>query len=360
MSVNRLSNLDMQRVHSGALPEQMTANKVVYTHGEENNSGPITQDELLLSSAEILSDINSTAVEVGSSLDTDSHHTISSAGGNDIGSRSELNRSSSLPSVDELLEPSTERRERTQQQSGNDSLAESIFASMKFNSPPQSSSVYSPTSPLQPLASDEDLTLNTGKSQSVTDLPLANSSNGADVYTRAYISYSNLHKKAKKTESLPGKFRGSLDSHDNDSQFRSKSSVPSVGLNLQNMSLEDVHSASKLQMDQIWQEVESSSSLTSPQVVSPTNEESPHPKDSILTQTPDEWIDNNDTRIDNTDMGGVKSEPSFNAIRNHTQLNREDNNRLAMTTYCTVCVSHYLVYVNTKICHLPLQKVCYV
>ena len=336
----------MQRVHSGALPEQMTANKVVYTHGEENNSGPVTQDELLLSSAEILSDINSTAVEVGSSLDTDSHHTISSAGGNDIGSRSELNRSSSLPSVDELLELSTERRERTQQQIGNDSLAESIFATMKLNSPPQSSSVYSPTSPLQPLASDEDLTLNTGKSQSVTDIPLANSSNGADVYTRAYISYSNLPKKAKKTESLPGKFRGSLDSHDNDSQFRSKSSVPSVGLNLQNMSLEDVHSASKLQMDQIWQEVESSSNLTSPQVVSPPNEESPHP------QTPDEWIDNNNTGIDNTDIGMVKSEPSFNAIRNHTQLMREDNNRLAMMINCTVCaVNNYLVYVNTKICH---------
>lgn len=230
LSISRLS-LDMQRVNSGALPKHMTANTIVYSEmeGQRNKITPI-QDEL--DSSDILSDINSTAVEIGS---VDSHFSV----GNDL----------------------------------------DYNTSLTDEQPHETTSNHSP------------LSATAGMSQSVTELPIATYNIQDDVYKRAYQSHSSIHKKAKKTESLPRLFRKS-----HEIESRSNSSVPSSGtgpLNLQNVSMEDVHCVSKLQMDQIWQEVESSSSLTSPQeLTSPpaNNDDQSYPLDAIFTQTSTEHL----------------------------------------------------------------------
>ena len=266
--INKLS-LDLQRVESGALPKHMIPSKVVCTEVDDN----VAQNDGLLESSEILSDINSTAVEIGSSVDTDSHHTLSSVGANDVESRSELNQSPSLPSVDEIQEPINEN------ESHHPVVADSSYEETNF------------TSEIQQSASDDNLKATSGKSQSVTSIPEHNKES-SDVYLHAYFSHTNIHKKATKTESLPVQFRNFAEICEGLSNFTSS------GLGLQNLSIEDVHSASKQQMDQIWQEVESSSSVTSPQEINNSSSSHSHPLDSVFATVSDEHNAPRDTPIE--------------------------------------------------------------
>lgn len=129
-----------------------------------------------------------------------------------------------------------------------------------------------------------------GKSQSVTELSTISpvpSLHTRDKSDTGVTSYFKSHGRAKKTESLPGKIRAqSLNFKDSSSSNRSSVSTPSVGLGLQHMSIDDMPGASKLQIDQIWKEVEGSSC-----VVSPVDDAPLRGEDATLRENPLQNLD---------------------------------------------------------------------
>lgn len=260
----RMASLDLQRVQrveSGAL---LQPSKAVYLTSAKSGS----QEELkpIDPSSEIFTEMTTNAVEFGSSLDTDSHRSASSIGVGEVGSRTELNRSPSLPSVDEVLEPvatpkhiAESSRTKRQAEFFPDSANATAMSVSSSSPPPISAS-------LKTGNSEEDIH-SQFRSLSATQLP---SSEAGDSDQQRPLAYKvRARRLAKKTESLPGKFCGHSERLRED---RCKSSSPGVGLNLQNLSLEDVHSASKLQIDEIWREVETSTTLSSPHSINQSDD----------------------------------------------------------------------------------------
>lgn len=197
--------LDIQRVHSGALPKHMTVSKVAVQsslnrHEKRNlslssSSPPLAPPTSLTeepSGNEILTDVNETVVEIRSIDSRLSSSTIDDKG---VGGAKE-----SLPSGSE----------------------------------------------------DDHSKALSGKSLSVTELPTT-SNNESSSKRRATVDHYSYKPVAKKTESLPPRILTSGSS--------------SSGLGLTNVSIEDVSSVSRLHMDQIWQEVESTASITSPPAI---------------------------------------------------------------------------------------------
>ena len=247
----KLSGVDLQRVESGALPRHMMPSKIVYLDKENRHNTKQLND-----SYEVLSDINSTAVEIGSSGDTGSRHTLSSYGGLDGDSRSDVNQSPSHAGGTDERSPPLPPNERSLEPT--EETTHDLVREMYLNE-------INEIDKEEEEEEDDSFRTNVGKSQSVTDIAYTSSHHQAepsdevsDVYIRAYLSHSNIHKKATKAESLPGKFRNIQNLH------KSSSNSTGSGLGLQNMSIEDVYSASRQQMNQIWQEVETSCDLTSP------------------------------------------------------------------------------------------------
>lgn len=118
IAISTGTGLDLQRVHSDALPKHHVAPKVVYV--ETSASATSNKPTLVSEDSRRLSDelVNSTATEFGS-VDSGSHPSTSSGDvvdGCSKGSRSELNGSPVLASVNETLEPSSEVHERTREQ----------------------------------------------------------------------------------------------------------------------------------------------------------------------------------------------------------------------------------------------------
>ena len=292
----RLVGPDLQRVHSDALPKHQVASKIFADHERlQANMRVLKRDSQENFEMEIASDINSTAVEVGSSLDTDSHHTISSFG-IEGENRSELNRSHSLPSVDEVQEPEEGSEHRNSSEI------------VRSNTPQQFSPGFYPSLPDNPWKPEERFACNPTKSQSVTELSTINplpTMHSRDKSDTGVTNYYRSHHLAKKTESLPGKFRAFSPLAKNRHSDRSSSTTPGAGLgfNLQNMNIEDMHSASKLEIDQIWKEVESRSE----DETGGRNQHHLH-MDTTYTQTPEEWSEDfNGTMIQS------KEEPSMHS-----------------------------------------------
>ncbi len=258
-----LPGLDLKRVHSDALPQHQIASTVHAQQTQEKLSTKLSSHE----GSDLCLDA---ARELESSTDTGSRHTLSSIG-NDNECRMKPNSSPSLPSVSELHKALL-----------NDQ--ESPVAPLRdFN-------LRNNPSPVSYLK-DEDLFMSIvpGKSQSVTELSTISPLPPIHSRDKSDTGITNFYKprnKAKKTESLPGKFRAQSLNFKERSPSRSSVSTPGVGLGLNSMAMEDMHSASKLQIDQIWKEVESSSSLVSP--VDDTTEGQNHTLDTIYTQTPDD------------------------------------------------------------------------
>ena len=245
----------VQRVESGALlqpskPLFMTSTKI----GSQEELKPADPP------SDLFTEMSTNAVEFGSSVDTDSHRSASDVGAGEIGSRTELNRSPSLPSVDEVLEPVTTPKHIAgcdQRKSQDDFFPESgnfmTMPSSGFSPPPVSDS-WTMNNSAENIHSQF-------RSLSATQLPSGVVDDSANSELAEKVRARRL---AKKTESLPGKFSRPSNRL---REERCKSSSPAIGLNLQNMSIEDVHSASKLQIDEIWREVETSTALSSPRSI---------------------------------------------------------------------------------------------
>ena len=284
--------LDLKRVHSDALPQHQIASTIYAQQQiqEKLSSKRSSQDgsDLCLDGAR----------ELESSTETGSRHTLSSIG-NDNESRMKPNSSPSLPSVSELHKALL-----------NDH--ESPIAPLRdFN-------LRNNPSPVSYLKDEDSFTsITPGKSQSVTELstisplPPIHSRDKSDT---GINNFYKAHSKAKKTESLPGKFRAQSLNFKEGSPNRSSVSTPGVGLGLNTMAMEDMHSASKLQIDQIWKEVESSSS-----VVSPVDDTADGQSHMLGTQTPDD-----DWRTLSVD---VKPEPN----RRSTMTNLETAHEVPVT-----------------------------
>ena len=256
----------VQRVESGAL---LQPSKAVYMTSTKMGS----QEELkpVDPPSDIFTEMSTNAVEFGSSVDTDSHRSASDIGVGEIGSRTELNRSPSLPSVDEVLEPVTTPKRITdsnQKKPQDDFFPDSghvmTIPSSSF-SPPLMSESWNMGNSAENIHSQF-------RSLSTTQLPSSAVDDGDNSQLAETVRARRL---AKKTESLPGKFSRPSNRL---REERCKSSSPAIGLNLQNMSLEDVQSASKLQIDEIWREVETSTALSSPRSVDQSNQMFPQEK----------------------------------------------------------------------------------
>ena len=252
----------VQRVESGAL---LQPSKAVYMTSTKTGS----QEELkpVDPSSDIFTEMTTNAIEISSSVDTDSHRSASDVGAGEIGSRTELNRSPSLPSVDEVLEPVTTPKriaDCNQKKSVDDFFPDSGDVTALVPSS------FSPPPPPLRESWNSDNSAGSSHSQfkslSTTQLP----SSAVDYGDNSrHPETVRSRRAAKKTESLPGKISRPSNRL---REERCKSSSPSVGLNLQNMSLEDVQSASKLQIDEIWREVETSTALSSPRSVDQPNQ----------------------------------------------------------------------------------------
>ena len=269
-----LPGLDFKRVQSDALPKHQIASTVnAADHAATTSVTTEKKYSKNKSGMSVTPNINNNtpaALEGPGSDSSSRHHDLRSVGNNREG-RNELKSTPSLSSITET---------------------QKVKDLARSNSPQPFDLGASPSSPVgydsQPFG--------TGKSQSVTELstisPLPLPMHTRDKSDTGVSSYYRSHSKAKKTESLPGKFRAqSLNFKDSSSPSRSNVSTPGMGLGLTNISIEDMHSASKLQIDQIWKEVESSSSLVSP-VDDDPDERTRHDlhMDTIYTQTPDEWL----------------------------------------------------------------------
>ena len=255
LKVARLNSLDLQRVHSDALPKHMVASKV-YTSVEGSYKELASNDI-----AELLPDNVATEM-TGSSVDTDSHHTLSSAGGIDSVSHLEASHSQEESLLQEIANAK------------DFSFSNDYFSQGHYHSSPQRDSP-SPTSP-------QIMRSGSGKSQSSSQLstvsPILVGHRRTNTYSHTYYPQEKSRSQAKKTESLP-----IFKSHTLDKKHcHSDSSGSGMGLNLTNLSLEDVHSASKLQIDQIWQEVEKSTTGMD----SPTTEDVPTAIDPTAIQIP--------------------------------------------------------------------------
>lgn len=256
-------------------------------------------------------DMNSTTVEIGSSIGTSSHHTLSSMG-NDMEC---ITDSPILPIVSEL-------RETNSQDSQRRVLGRSD----------------SPSLPPTYLKDENVFNCGPGKSQSVTELSTISqlpSLHSRDQSDTGVTSYYKPHSKAIKTESLPGKFRAQSLNFKESSPNRSSASTPGMGLglNLTNMSIEDMQSASKLQIDQIWKEVESSSSLVSP-VDDVIDQSHMSHLDTIYTQTPDDWSISN----------RCNSGPGENELISSTSVQRTSSDRTVNVKHKRFIIAYLEIY----------------
>ena len=94
VAVSAVTGLDIQRVHSDALPQHQVARKVVYVETTRPNTNK-NKDENSLD--EIPSDFNNHAVEFSSSVESGSHHSMSSIDVVDAVSRSEASTDEQPP-----------------------------------------------------------------------------------------------------------------------------------------------------------------------------------------------------------------------------------------------------------------------
>ena len=218
-------SLDLQRVHSDALPKHQIARKVVYveTSGGSPTKSTVLAEDTRQEPDEILSDINSTAVEIGSSIDSGSHPSMSSVGANEAGSRSELNMSPSLPSVNEGLEPLLEHQEPWQPQ--HDTMAVSTGAASR------------------PGKDDVDQSLRSHSDVQLTSRTEERKRQNASFDERCFST----------TTKQTG-FRASSEPPS------SSTALQTASTGTQQYSLDNVHTASpQSQIDEIWREVEASS-----------------------------------------------------------------------------------------------------
>lgn len=239
------SGVDFKRVKSDALPKHQVAS----TYTVDESSDAVTTR----------------------TMPTDTQTSVNDE------AEEELNRTltSSVDGFDDKFSPSRSY------ELGKSKEAPAVIGGRSQDHPhPHSSSVLShdqfrTRSPLDYLKDDDAfMSGGPGKSQSVTELstisPVPLPVHTRDQSDTGITTYYKSHGRAKKTESLPGKIRAqSLNFKDSSSSNRSSVSTPSVGLGLQHMSIDDMPNASKLQIDQIWKEVEGSSCVVSPVEDSP-------------------------------------------------------------------------------------------